>query len=273
MMTTGMLHGKTAAITGCGGGLGMAIAIVLASHGAHIAAMDRDQASADAAVDRLVNTGGGPAVGISFDVASASSVAEGFAVLDRSFERLDILVNCAGIREVGTIFDVDPELWQKVLAVNLSGPFYCAREAAVRMRKSGGGCIVNVASVGGMTGLTNRPAYTASKHGLVGLTRNLAMDLAPHRIRVNAVAPGTLRTPMTEAFFRDESFVSGISSVVPLGNTGDALDVGDAVAFLCAPASKFITGAVLPVDGGWTSGKSYASGGSAAAYNSTARPN
>jgi NAD(P)-dependent dehydrogenase (short-subunit alcohol dehydrogenase family) len=272
MKMTEMLHGKTAAVTGCGGGLGMAIALVLASHGARIAAMDRDQASVDAAVAGLEGAGRAPALGIAFDVASPSSVAEGFAALDRSFDRLDILVNCAGIREVGTIFDVEPEVWQRVLAVNLSGPFYCSREAAVRMRTAGGGCIVNVASVGGMLGLTHRPAYTASKHGLVGLTRNLATDLAPHGIRVNAVAPGTLRTPMTDEFFRDEAFVSGLATVVPLGNTGEASDVGEAVAFLCGPVSKFITGVVLPVDGGWTSGKSYAPAGSGASYNSTARP-
>jgi meso-butanediol dehydrogenase/(S,S)-butanediol dehydrogenase/diacetyl reductase len=257
-----------AVVVGCGGGLGIAIAQNLAAQGASIAALDFSLELADKAVATLRDAGPGKPFAVQVDVASAPSVARAFQEVDRRFERLDILVNCAGIREVKTIYDLTPEEFERVIAVNLNGTFFCAREAALRMRPTGGGSIVNIASVAGAIGITHRPAYVASKHGVVGLGKNLATDLAKDHIRVNTVGPGTIRTPMTEGYYADESFIAGLNEVVPMGAGGDPGDIADAVSFLCSRQAKFITGAYLPVDGGWLSSKSYSVGGASSVYNS-----
>lgn len=252
-----LLEGKVAAVTGAGGGLGLAISRTLVANGARLAAIEHRQDLAEAALEAAGSRDG---VALQADVASSESVAAAFAALDDRGAQADILVTCAGVREVQTILDLDPAEWDRVIAINLSGPFYCAREAARRMIGRGGGAIVNIASVAGMTGITHRPAYTASKHGVIGLTRNLAKDLARHAIRVNAVAPGTIRTPMTEPYFGSQAFVAGLEQLVPLGAGGRPEDVAEAVLYLASPKAAFVTGIVLPVDGGWSSEKGYSLG-------------
>ena len=126
------------------------------------------------------------------------------------------------------------------------------------MREAGGGSIVNIASVAGLVAIRARPAYVATKHGLVGLTRNLSFDLAPYKIRVNAVAPGLIKTPLTEAYFSDQNFVSGLEHAIALRDHGVPADVGHAVAWLCSPDSRYITGITLPIDGGFMAEKSFA---------------
>lgn len=259
---------KVAAITGCAGGLGLAIARRLAASGARIVALDRDAASCDRAVSALVEAGFSDAVGVAADVASSRAVESAFAEIDHRVGRLDILVNCAGVREVKSVIDLEAEEWDRVIAINLSGPFYCTKEAARRMRHTGGGSIINISSVAAFMGMPHRPAYNASKAGLAGLTRNLAKDLAPMGIRVNAVAPGLLRTDLTEAYFKDAAFVDGLQTIVPLGGAGGPDDVANAVRFLCSPMSKFITGVVLPVDGGWSAEKGYTVGAGPSPYTS-----
>ena len=129
-----------------------------------------------------------------------------------------MLVNSAGVREIGDVYTMATDEWDNVIAVNLSGTFYCCQAAARRMRESGGGAIVNISSVGGLIGLAHRPAYTAAKHGVVGLTKSLARDLGPAGIRVNAICPGLIRTPLTEQYFAEAAFEEGLRTVVPAGS-------------------------------------------------------
>ena len=256
-----MFQGKVAVVTGASGGLGSAICRALAEHGARIVAIDVSRERAQDAVDQLAAAGFEGAIPVAADVSSADSVSTAFRAIDEKADRIDILINNAGIREIKSIFDLDPKDWDRVLAVNLSGPYYCAREAALRLRESGaGGAIVNIASVAGMVGIRSRPAYSASKHGLIGLTRNLAFDLAPYKVRANAVAPGLIRTPLTESYYSDEEFVRGIDHTVALGAQGVPASIADAVVFLCSPQAAFVTGITLPVDGGFMAEKGFLSG-------------
>ncbi|MDR1044659.1 MAG: SDR family oxidoreductase [Candidatus Adiutrix sp.] len=253
---------KTAVIVGGGGGLGLATALEFARAGASLVIMDGDQKKLEAAGAVLAGQKiPPPALSLRLDVSSAAAVAEAFRLVDQAALAVNFLINAAGLREVKMVYDLSPEEFQRVVNVNLCGVYYCCREAALRMRSLGGGAMVTVASVAGLTGLPHRPAYCASKHGLVGLSRNLALDLGKDGIRVNVLAPGTIRTPMTEAYYSSRAFLDGLDELVPLGSQlGGSQDVARAAVFLCSEAAEFITGACLPVDGGWSAGKSYAIG-------------
>lgn len=261
------LNGKVAIVTGAASGLGQGIAQVLARHGASVMALDRDDATD--AVKEFDAASGQKHSAVVADVSEVDDVARAFTEIDKQHDHIDVLVNCAGIREINSILDLDPAMWQRVIAVNLSGPFYCAQQAGRRMADRGtGGSIINITSVAGFVAMTHRPAYSSSKHGLIGLTKNLARDLAPHKIRVNAVAPGTVRTPLTEAYYHDDAFLAGVEGMVPLGFEGHPEDVGRAVLFFASDLSPWVTGTVLPVDGGWLAERNYAPPG-ASSYTSS----
>jgi NAD(P)-dependent dehydrogenase (short-subunit alcohol dehydrogenase family) len=245
-------------VTGGAGGLGRAIADSFATRGDSVAVVDLDAAEASEVASRL--PGPGHHLGLACDIRSPESVV---ALFDEVEDRLDsvvTLVNCGGVREIVDVLRISVAQWNDVIATNLTGTFLTCREFALRAVERGDGAprsIVNIASVAGLTGIGNRPAYSASKHGVIGLSKNLSTDLAKYGIRVNVVAPGTIRTPMTEGYYADDEFVSSLSTVVPLGAGGSTTDVAEATAFLTGPASGFVTGAVLPVDGGWSASKSY----------------
>jgi len=239
----GLLEQRVALVTGAASGIGREIAERFAREGARVAGFDR---SGDVAYQG--------------DVRSPTDVGAAVDSLVADEGRLDILVCSAGVREIGDIYTMPTDEWDNVIAVNLSGTFYCCQAAARHMRESGGGTIVNISSVGGLIGLARRPAYTAAKHGVVGLTKSLARDLAPAGIRVNAICPGLIRTPLTEQYFAEGAFEEGLRTIVPQGRVGVAEDVADAALYLASDQSAYVNGIALTVDGGWLAEKSFAAG-------------
>jgi NAD(P)-dependent dehydrogenase (short-subunit alcohol dehydrogenase family) len=259
------LDGRNAVVTGGAGGIGREVAIVLASQGASVVLLDRAQANPGKAAAALVAEIGGVRItGLSVDISDAESVREVYA--NEALAKVDILVNAAGIREIAPAESLDPTEWANVVNVNLNGTFYAIRYAIEALKKSDNAAIVNIASVAGVIAMANRPAYSATKHAIVGLTKNLAHDLGPHGIRVNAVAPGTVRTPMTESYYSDAEFLRSMEIMVPLNREGTARDVANTVLYLASPLSAFVSGVVLPVDGGWLAQKNYMPGGASSAY-------
>ena len=242
-----MLGDRVVLVTGAASGIGREIAERFAAEGARVTGFDR---TGDVAVHG--------------DVRMPADVERAVEHVVAAEGRIDVLVNSAGVREIGDVYTMASEEWENVIAVNLSGTFYCCQAAARRMRDGGGGVIVNISSVGGLIGLARRPAYTASKHGVVGLTKSLARDLGPAGIRVNAICPGVIRTPLTEQYFTDDAFEEGLRTVVPQGRVGIAADVADAALYLASDQSAYVSGIALTVDGGWLAEKSFAAGDAAA---------
>lgn len=238
------LTGRTALVTGSTRGIGRAIAEQLAGCGARVAVTGRDLAAATEVAAAL----GGEARGFAADVADAAQVARLVAEVEDGFGTLDILVNNAGLTRDNLLMRIRDDDWDTVLDANLRGAFVAIRAASRGMMKRRWGRIINIASVVGITGNKGQANYAASKAGLIGLTRSVALELGSRNILANAVAPGFIETDMTAAMTAEAR--SGMAAGIPLGRLGTPADVAGVVAFLASEYAAYITGQVFVVDGG-----------------------
>ncbi len=243
------LVGKRAVVTGAGRGLGASVAELFAREGARVVVSDVDATSAHGTAQRIVGAGG-EAVGLHADVTSAADAERLTQVAVERFGGLDVLVNNAGIASAGTVCEVTPEEWDRVLAINLKGAYLCSRYAIAHMARSGGGSIVCISSASGVIGQQAQVAYNVSKHGVIGLVRCMALDHAADGIRVNAVCPGVMRTPMLDALSAEQ--LAALEAMHPLGRVADPAEIAQAVLHLAGDESSFTTGGVFLVDGGLT---------------------
>lgn len=242
------LAGKVALVTGGGRGIGRAVALALADAGADVAvAVSRDVASAEA-VAAEVRAKGRRAIASQTDVVDGKAVEELFTQVVSELGQVDILVNNAGITRDGLLMRMSEADWDAVLDVNLKGTFHCTKAALKRMVRQRSGRIVNVTSVMGVTGNAGQANYAASKAGIIGLTKSTAKEVGSRGITCNAVAPGWIRTQMTEKL--PQEVADQVLKQIPLARLGEPEDIAGLVTFLCSDNASYITGQVIVVDGG-----------------------
>ena len=251
------LEGRAALITGAGSGIGRATAELFASEGAGVAILDRDGQAAEEAASAISETGG-EAYPVVADVSYSDQVSEAVARAARLHGRLDIVYNNAGVGATGSVADVTEEDWDRCFAVNVKGTYLTSRAAIPHLEAAGGGSIINQASVAALVGIPGFAAYCAAKGAVVSLTRAMAIDLAPAGIRVNALCPGTVYTPLMEPLMRERgggSIERGLeitAAKYPIGRIGTPMEIAQAALFLASDDAGFVTGAAFTVDGGMT---------------------
>jgi NAD(P)-dependent dehydrogenase (short-subunit alcohol dehydrogenase family) len=247
------VEGKTILITGAAAGIGLATADLFARNGAKVVLSDIQRDKGEAETARLKSSG----YNVTFvycDVGDRESVDHLFEQINSIYGGLDFAFNNAGIEgKMGPIETTDPAEWDRVININLSSVFRCLQHEIPMMREAGGGVILNCSSIAGLVGTHGGGAYCASKHGLIGLTKAVALDLAREKIRVNAICPGAIDTSMVERAIGDRPEVREmIEGMQPIGRMGTSAEIASAVLWLCQPEAALVTGIALPLDGGWT---------------------
>lgn len=252
MSTTGPFSGRVALVTGAGGGIGRAAALAFAAAGARVAVTDTDAEGGYETVLQIRAAGKGEALFFGCDVADESQVRGLVGAVTTAFGRLDYAHNNAGISPwTGSTVDCPKELWDRILAVNLTGVWLGMKYEIPAIIASGGGAVVNTSSGVALKAYPNQPAYVASKHGVIGLTKAAALEFATAQVRVNAVCPGATLTPLVEAKAKAGAYtLETMAALSPMKRMGTAEEIAAAVVWLCSDAASFVNGAVLPVDGG-----------------------
>lgn len=249
----GLVAGKVALVTGAGSGIGRATALIFAREGAKVVVSDVVVDGGEETV-RLVKQAGGDAIFVKADVAQASDVEALVNKAVQTYGRLDCAHNNAGVPGPNKmIVDIPEEKWDRVIAINLTGVWHCLKYEIAQMLKQGGGAIVNTSSDAGLVGVKRGGAYVASKHGVIGLMKTAALEYAKSGIRVNAVCPGPIDTPMLRGpgGERVDRFIGRMVAAQPGGRLGKPEEIAEAAVWLCSDAASFVTGHALSVDGGY----------------------
>lgn len=252
------LQGSVVFVTGAASGQGKATVKLFAEEGATVIVADRHGEAAEATAAAL-SSAGYSALAVTVDVADATAVQTAIGTVVERYGRIDVLVNNAAVGfsetsrlTMANVVDTPLEHWNAILAINLTGPALCAKAVLPLMAEQGSGVIINIASVNGLVGLTGADAYTATKGGLIALTRSIAAEWSPRGIRVNCICPGGVDTPMIQEVLKDEETRSALSASVPLRRLAAPEEIAAVTVFLASPLAGYVNGAVLPVDGGFT---------------------
>jgi NAD(P)-dependent dehydrogenase (short-subunit alcohol dehydrogenase family) len=250
MPRTDRFPGKVALVTGAAGGIGRATAVAFAAEGARLAILDRT-AEALRETEAAVKDAGGEVLAIACDVSLPEQIGAAVAQVVERFGRLDIAFNNAGVENKATaLHEIELKEWDRILGINLRGTFVCMKHEIAQMVRQGGGVVVNTSSGAGIRGVEGGAAYAASKHAIIGMTRSAALDYAKQNIRVNAILPGNIRTPMMDRFTGGD--LQKAIDLEPVGRLGKPEEIAEAVLWMSSDLGGFVTGSAIVVDGGWS---------------------